>query len=112
MKNNIKEPLSRTHWSNLPVKITVLVFWGLALFGSAIAVWMLSGLEHKLTESYEADSDRVAYQLDEYMHINSANSLPRLQAELDRLRKTLAVRGIEIGIDKQVLVSGEVGLGL
>jgi diguanylate cyclase (GGDEF)-like protein/PAS domain S-box-containing protein len=112
MKNNIKEPLSRTHWSNLPVKITVLVFWGLALFGSAIAVWMLSGLEHKLSERYEANSDRVAYQLDKYLHGSPTNSLPGLQAELDRLRKTLAVRGIEIGIDKQVLVSGEVGSGL
>ena len=112
MKSNIKEPLSRTHWSNLPVKITVLVFWGLALCGSAIAVWMLSGLEYKLAESYEADSDRVAYQLDEYLHSNPTNSLPGLQTELDRLRKTLELRGVEIVIDKQVLIAGEAGPGL
>jgi len=79
---------------------------GLALFGSAIAVWMLSGLEHKLAESYEADSDRVAYQLDGYLHVTPSYSLPRLQAELDRLRKSLAVGGIEIRFDKQALISG------
>ncbi len=112
MKSKIKESLSRTSWSNLPVKITVLVFWGLALFGSAIAVWMLSDLEHKLAESYEANSDRVAYQLDKYLHNNPPYSFSGLQTESDRLRKTLALRGIEIGIDQWVLISGETGSGL
>jgi len=98
------------HWSSLPIKITVLVFWGLALFGSAIAVWLLSDLERKLAERYEGNADRIAYSLIEFFD-NPAHSIQALPAELERLREVLAVRGIEVRIDDQAQVSaGEMGL--
>jgi diguanylate cyclase (GGDEF)-like protein/PAS domain S-box-containing protein len=100
---------SRPAWSNLPVKITVLVFWGLALFGSAIAVRMLSDIEQKLAESYEVNADQVAYKLQVYLEDDADESRAGLQGELERLRKTVAVRGIKINIDRQTLISGEAG---
>jgi len=107
MATETKRLTPPSHWSNLPVKITVLVFWGLALFGSAIAIWMLSGLEQKLAEKYEANADRIAFRLSGYVS-NPAFSFPGLQAELEKFRASLVVSGIKVQINKLTLTSGDV----
>jgi diguanylate cyclase (GGDEF)-like protein/PAS domain S-box-containing protein len=106
---NNAEHASKPHWSNLPVKITVLVFWGLALFGSAIAVWVLSGLEQRLTEKYQSDADRVAYRLQGHFEFQPALAVAGLKSELEALRKELAVLGIKVELGSTVLQSGETG---
>lgn len=108
METDTKLLAPPSHWSNLPVKITVLVFWGLALFGSAIAIWMLSGLEQKLEGKYQADADRIAYRLNLYLD-NPASSPSGLQAELIRLRQSINVSGISIQADQLNLTAGTIG---
>ncbi len=103
----MNKAIAQTHGSNLPVKITVLVFWALALFGSAIAVWVLSGQGQKLTEQYEANTDRIAYKLHQYFEEHHGYSNTGLQIELERLRASLAAQAIKISIGNRTLIAGQ-----
>jgi len=109
MKPRMDNAIAQTGGSQLPVKITVLVFWALALFGSAIAVWAVTRLERQLTEQYSANTDRIAYQLHQYFEDNPHYSQSGLHAELEKLRKILTVQGIELRLGNKTLSAGEVG---
>ncbi len=48
----------------LPVKITGIVFWGLALVGLTIAVFLLQGKEKELQDTYQKNMILFAAQLE------------------------------------------------
>jgi diguanylate cyclase (GGDEF)-like protein/PAS domain S-box-containing protein len=107
MAHRTDNATAQARGSNLPVKITVLVFWVLALFGSGIAVWALSGLELKLAEKYEAGADRAAYRLHQYFEDDPGYSEAGLRTELEKLREPLAARGIKISIGNKAWSAGD-----
>ena len=109
MNANVYHSGLRTNWTNLPVKIAVLVFWGVALFCSVIAVYILSSLDEKLKRDYAAEADRIAYGVNNYINAKPNFSEPGLQLEMHRLHKLVGVSAIEIRLGSNVLQVGNKG---
>ena len=71
--------------ASLPIKITTIVLWGVALIGFAIAVVQLWGKEAVLKEQYQGNADRLSYQVLRRMHENPNLTLEALTRTLEDL---------------------------
>ncbi|MBT7408711.1 MAG: HAMP domain-containing protein, partial [Methylococcales bacterium] len=91
--------------ASLPIKITSIVLWGIALIGFAIAVIILWDREQILEEQFHGNADRIAYEVTNYSYTNKHTDeelrgyiLPFLQQhDFQALKITLLDRIIEIG---------------
>jgi diguanylate cyclase (GGDEF)-like protein/PAS domain S-box-containing protein len=68
----------------LPVKITGVVFWGLALVGLIIAVFLLQGKEQELEASYQRNSILFAAQMEYELQEKKSDSTLELTQYLQR----------------------------
>ena len=106
MNKNNQKPVASVSWSPLSVRITVMVFWGLAFFGFVIAITVFSDLEQKLSDNNETGADRIAYRLSQYFNGDSY-SAAGVQAELENWRKIANAQGIEVRLGGRRLIAGE-----
>ena len=82
--------------TTLPVKITVIVFWGMALVGLLAAYPLLHSLEQNVMLKYSANGDRIAYAMDRLLEGKPGISPEQLEPILARLINETGVSGISV----------------
>ncbi|MBT5229856.1 MAG: response regulator [Methylococcales bacterium] len=66
-----------TNWNaRLPIKITSVVLWGIAIIGLVISAVLLWDGEKELLTGVESDADRIAYQWSEFSREQQAVDAP------------------------------------
>ena len=78
----------------LPVKITVIVFWGMVLVGMLAAYPLLLGLEQNAALKYSANADHIAHEIDHLLEGKPVIPQKQLEPELARLINETGVSGI------------------
>ena len=97
------------NWNaRLPIKITSIVLWGIAIIGLLISAILLWGGEREIEEQIQSNADRFAYRWAE----NSRNyDLNRNQAvqNVAKLAKQLGFVAVQVKVGGQQYVWGEEG---
>ncbi|MFW2440266.1 MAG: hypothetical protein ACN4GR_12935, partial [Arenicellales bacterium] len=96
-----------TKYTNLPVKITGIVFWGLVLLGLVASTAFISFLESQLTTERELKlnltHDSVKYIFSTSQPVSAMNQTSALEA----LRERFGFISMEVLIDGEVIRTGE-----
>ncbi len=80
----------------LPVKITVIVFWGMVLVGLLAAYPLLRSLEQNVALKYSANADHIAYAMDHLLLGKTEISQEQLEPVLTRLITETGISGMSL----------------
>ncbi len=80
----------------LPVKITIIVFWGMVLVGILAAYPLLHVLEQNAILKYSANVDHIAHEIDHLLEGKLVIPQKRLEPTLARLINETGVSGITL----------------
>ena len=93
----------------LPVKITIIVFWGMVVVGLLAAYPLLHSLEKNVTLKYSANADHIAYTTDHLLEGNPRISQALLELSLMSLINETDVSGISLEYNGTTIRSGDTG---
>lgn len=100
-------PSAAIRQSGLPVKVTGIVFWGLALVGLLFSVVQLQKLDDELTYRQQAKLDQFVLTMDRYMAFNPQSALPEIAEQANVLRRQLEIPMLELHYQGQLVRLGE-----
>ncbi|HEX9627489.1 MAG TPA: EAL domain-containing protein [Acidiferrobacterales bacterium] len=98
--------VSEDHPATLPVKITVIVFWGMVGVGLLASFFLLRDVEKSILAVYRADADHVAYELDELLEKHPDIGEPALIDALTSEMRGMAANGMRIAIGGRITTIG------
>lgn len=96
-----------TTYTNLPVKITGIVFWGLVLLGLVASTAFISFLEYQLTAERELKLDLTHDSVKYIFSAPQSVSAINYTSELENLRKRFGFISMEVLINGKVIRSGK-----
>jgi PAS domain S-box-containing protein len=92
---------------NLPVKITVIVFWGMVIVGLLTAFFLLRGLEKDIALKYSRNADHVAYELNLFLQNPQGDPGVRLKGLMHHIVTEGDIRGISLDLAGDILRFGD-----
>ena len=94
----------------LPARITGVVFWGLALIGLIIAVFLLQGKEKELQIRYQTNTILLVNSLQEILEKDhSADKIKQILAtEFPRYKKQFSIVAIKLNTDNTIIEQGKI----
>jgi len=98
--------------TTLPIKITGIVFWGMVLVGVSVSLVLLRGQERETSFRYNANADRFAYLIQQYLMRTPDPSLAQVEALALKLRRESGVSGADIRIGNDDVRIGDTRPGL
>lgn len=99
------EDLTTPKIVSLSTKITVIVFWGLILFGLIFAAILFKNIEDTTQDSRESLADNIAYRIHETLDHSSLRNNTELTNELDLLAQQYPYVSIELSHDGQTVAA-------
>jgi diguanylate cyclase (GGDEF)-like protein/PAS domain S-box-containing protein len=107
-----KTDLLDTQANNLPVKITVIVFWGMIIVGLLAAFFLLRGLERDTAYRYSRTADHVAYELNLVLQNQQAAATAQIGELMRRLLAQRDIRGVTLNLAGDTLAFGDTAASL
>ncbi len=102
--------LSKEPKFNLCTRITVVVFWCLALVGLVCSIFLLKDVEQDVVQQRQAVIERFAYRVEWAMFDALAHRGPQdLTQKLESLARRFGVNGVKLHFDNKILVIGDTG---
>lgn len=111
-KDNSQEIVS-TDWTHnweasLPVKITSIVLWGIAIIGFFLAILFLSKGKEALEKTYFSRADQLAYHVSNGLVANQGKMTEPFMLVLENQLKTLQFKGISFEWKGQQVTVGDI----
>ena len=99
--------VSKTNATNLPLKITGIVFWGMVLIGILISWFLIKDYQKTLLEKYDARAQIAAFSVSKTLIQNPTKDLQQLKSVIEEIRKENLLAGIQLTVKNSSLIVGE-----
>jgi len=99
-------------YSGLPLKITGIVFWGMALIGLFLSFILLQGMSGQISEANQGKADRFTMALLREAPAHEEVNAGSLGQTVERLRAEIGIPAAVVYFRNQVIRSGDITDGL
>ncbi len=108
MKNTeLNVPVSSIGATNLPLKITGIVFWGMVLIGILVSWVLINNYEDTLVDKYNSKAQSTAFSISKILIQNPERNIQQFKEEIDQIRNSNEIVGLRLDINSSNLLLGE-----
>ncbi|BAZ93837.1 signal transduction histidine kinase [Thiohalobacter thiocyanaticus] len=107
----VSDDWTRNWQASIAVKITALVMWVIIVAVFIVATWLLRDMESRLQADFEAEADRVAYQVATLVKAGSDSGYAELAGRLAELQQGSSFSAIGLHIGRRDYFVGNAGQG-
>jgi len=100
-------PHSAQEQASLPVKITVIVFWGMVLVGLIGSFVLLHNLDQTINERLEGAADRIAYRVSDYLDKHPGATHDEIENTLQSWVSDHTVSGMTLRFESIAVTIGQ-----
>jgi signal transduction histidine kinase len=105
--SELNVPASSIGATNLPLKITGIVFWGMVLIGVLVSWVLINNYEDTLVDKYNSKAQSTAFSISKILIQNPERNLQQLKSEIDQIRSSNELIGLRLDINTSNLLLGE-----
>jgi len=93
--------------TNLPLKITGIVFWGMVLIGVLLSWFLIKEYEKNLHVIYDARAQSAAFSISKILIGNPEKDPQQLKLEIEKVRNAEQLLGIVLDVNGSSLMLGD-----